>query len=62
MPKLVGCGGSMVIGSEPQCRHQVFDIPEVRYSLIELSSLPAPAVKDVTDLLNKRFEATGKWD
>jgi transposase len=25
----------VVIESEPKCRHQVFDIPEVRYSLIE---------------------------
>ena len=30
-----GCGGTVAIEPEPRCRHQVFDIPEVRFSLIE---------------------------
>ncbi|MDB4224670.1 IS66 family transposase, partial [Granulosicoccus sp.] len=29
------CGGSVSIEPEPRCRHQVFDIPVVRFSVIE---------------------------
>ena len=32
---LCGCGGSVTIESDPRCRHQVFDIPVVRFSVIE---------------------------
>lgn len=32
---LCGCGGTVSIDSEPRCRHQVFDIPVVRFSVIE---------------------------
>ncbi|ASJ71016.1 IS66 family transposase [Granulosicoccus antarcticus] len=30
-----GCGGSIFVDPEPRCRHQVFDIPVVRFSVIE---------------------------
>jgi transposase len=32
---LCGCGGSVTIEPDPRCRHQVFDIPVVRFSVIE---------------------------
>ncbi len=30
-----GCGGSISVEFEPRCRHQIFDIPVVRFSVIE---------------------------
>lgn len=30
-----GCGGSIILNNEPVCRHQVFDIPDVSFTLIE---------------------------
>ncbi len=30
-----GCGGNVVIDAEPRCRHQVFDLPEIRASVVE---------------------------
>jgi transposase len=32
---LCGCGGSVTVEPDPRCRHQVFDIPMVRFSVIE---------------------------
>ena len=32
---LCGCGETVAIEPDPRCRHQVFDIPVVRFSVIE---------------------------
>ena len=32
---LCGCGGSVTLENEPRCRHQVFDVPVVRFSVVE---------------------------